>query len=175
MDRRTFLHVAALGFTGIAGCTGGDDGESTPTLTDEPTPRPTPTGTPTPTQAGTPGESTPTPTATPAPTPTPSATPTPTPAAVVVAVGPSGRLRFDPETFTITRGETVRWDWESGGHNVKPAMVPSGGEWSGSAGDEFNTFGSGHSYAYTFEVAGEYEYYCAPHRSSGMVGSFTVE
>lgn len=93
---------------------------------------------------------------------------------MTVEVGPDGRFRFDPETFEIAVGETVRWVWRAQGHNVKPASVPSGAEWEGTPGDEFATFDSGYTYSYTFDTAGTYEYYCAPHRSSGMTGSFTV-
>ena len=57
-------------------------------------------------------------------------------------------------------------------YNVTPGSAPSGSDWQGKTDDLYS---SGTTYAHTFEVAGEYEYYCEPHRSSGMVGSFTVE
>lgn len=95
--------------------------------------------------------------------------------AQTVDVGPGGELRFDPSSFTIDTGETVRWVFQSSGHNVKPDTVPSGAEWTGTPGEEFDTMDEGATYEHTFTVAGDYDYYCAPHRSAGMVASFTVE
>lgn len=88
-----------------------------------------------------------------------------------MAVGPGSRLVFDPETFEIDTGETVRWEWESPGHNVSPERQPSEADWPG---DDESTYGSGRTYAYTFTVPGRYEYHCDPHQSVGMTGSFTV-
>jgi plastocyanin len=194
MDRRTFLRASMpAALVGLAGCSGGD-GTPTPGATDSPTATPTdtPTDSPTPTATDTPADSsTPTesrtPTDTQAPTETPAATesstPTDTPTAtatatpvpdLTVAVGPEGRVVFDPETFTIGAGDTVLWEWVSGGHNVSPddGGQPAGADW---AGDDDGTFGSGHTYAYTFDTPGEYSYHCDPHQSVGMRGSFTVE
>lgn len=178
MDRRTLLRMTGgVVIATIAGCTGGNGGGNdgaTPTATppdESPTATPTPTASPTPA----PTES-PTPTAEPTATPSPSPTPEPTAtAAQVVEVGPDGSFRFRPDDFTIAAGETVRWVWRSGGHNVKVESTPSGTEWGGTPGGEFDTFGQGHTYTHSFEVAGRYEYYCAPHRSSGMTGGFSVE
>jgi plastocyanin len=107
--------------------------------------------------------------ATPTPTPTDDSTPEP---AQRVVVAPEGQLRFDPETFSIAAGDTVLWEWDGGGHNVSPGSQPSDADWSG---DDEELYSSGHTYTYTFEVTGEYEYHCDPHQGSGMVGSFTVE
>jgi len=107
-------------------------------------------------------------------TPTATATQTPTTPAgetQVVSVGADG-LRFSPDSFEIQPGDTVRWEWESDNHNVKPSEVPDGSDWSGTPDSEI--FDSGHTYSYTFETPGEYSYYCNPHRSVGMAGSFTV-
>lgn len=176
MDRRTLLRMTGgVAIATIAGCTGGDgggNGGATPTATppdESPTATPTPTASPTPTTTESP---TPTAEATPSPTPTPEPTAT---AAQVVEVGPDGSFRFRPDDFTIAAGETVRWVWRSGGHNVKVESTPSGVGWDGTPGGEFDTFGQGHTYTHTFEVTGRYEYYCAPHRSSGMTGGFSVE
>ena len=188
MRRRTFLQRSSLlAAVGLAGCTGDDQGstETAPPATDtrSATPETGPettsaagTPTPSPTQAATsasePGTETETPTPTPTETPTPTATPRPA-VDQEVKVGP-GSLAFEPKSFQIATGETVRWIWESGGHNVKPSTVPDGADWTGTAGGEYETYDEGHVHTYTFEVAGTYEYYCAPHRSSGMTGSFTV-
>jgi plastocyanin len=192
MDRRTFLRASIpAALVGLAGCSGGDGtptpgvtGSPTPTetraptdspaATDAPTDSPTPTDTRTPTETRAPTDSH-TATDSPTPTDTPTATRTATPVPdVTVAVGPEGRVVFEPETFTIGAGDTVLWEWASGGHNVSPdeGGQPSGADW---AGDDDGTFGSGHTYAYTFETPGEYSYHCDPHQSIGMRGSFTVE
>ncbi|MFB6118810.1 plastocyanin/azurin family copper-binding protein [Halosegnis sp.] len=119
------------------------------------------------------GDATPTPTETETDTPTETETATATASAdMTVTVGPGGSLAFDPETFTISTGDTVRWEWDSAGHNVSPEQTPSGADWSGKDDD---TYDAGTTYAYTFDVAGEYKYHCDPHQSIGMVGSFTVE
>jgi plastocyanin len=120
-------------------------------------------------------------TATPEPTDAPtsvsttasSPTDSPTPDQAVI-VGPGGGLSFEPASFQIAVGDTVRWTWDAGSHNVKSSSTPDGSDWTGTPGDEFDTFGRGYTYTHTFEVAGTYEYYCAPHRGSGMTGSFTV-
>ncbi|MFB6308299.1 MAG: plastocyanin/azurin family copper-binding protein, partial [Haloarculaceae archaeon] len=116
---------------------------------------------------------TPTPAPTDTTTSTPTDTATPTPAGdQIVEVGVDG-FNFGPDSFTISTGDTVTWVW--GNHNVVPATTPDGAEWSGTPGAPDRTFDSGYTYSHTFEVAGTYEYYCAPHRSVGMTGSFTVE
>jgi plastocyanin len=158
MDRRTFLRrVAPVGAVAVAGCSGGEPTE-TEASTDTQTATDTTTTTPT-----TEGTATAEETATGTPTTEPD---------VTVTVAPGGSLRFDPETFTVVAGDTVQWVWESSGHNVTPGSAPSGSNWQGKTDDLYS---SGTTYAHTFEVTGEYEYYCEPHRSSGMVGSFTVE
>ena len=88
-----------------------------------------------------------------------------------VAVGDG--LNFDPESFEISVGDTVLWEWVGNGHNVSydESNVPAGTDWEG---DDDSLYNEGHFHAHTFEDAGEYEYYCQPHRSSGMVGNFTV-
>ena len=164
-SRRQFLAVVTAGVaTGLAGCSG--DG-ATPTETSTETPTETSTETPTETSTETPTE---TPTATEAPTATETATPT-VDADQQVTVAPDGELRFEPETFEISAGDTVLWEWDAGLHNIKTESVPSGSDWTGTAGSD--TFGSGHTYSYTFETPGEYEYYCNPHESF-MRGTFTV-
>ncbi|MDS0278556.1 plastocyanin/azurin family copper-binding protein [Halomicroarcula sp. S1AR25-4] len=169
-SRRRFLAALAAGVTGsLAGC-GGDGGGETPQSTATATDTTTATATPTATETATP---TPTQTATPTDTPTATETATPVDAAQRVLVGP-GDFVFDPETFAVPVGSTVRWEWRSSNHNVKPATTPDGSDWTGTPGDAGQTFDTGYTYTYTFETAGEYEYYCAPHRSVGMTGSFTV-
>ena len=35
-----------------------------------------------------------------------------------VTVGPNGSLSFSPDPITISAGDTVKWTWANGGHNV---------------------------------------------------------
>jgi len=93
--------------------------------------------------------------------------------AVVVDVAEED-FRFTPEHFEIDVGQTVKWVWRSGGHNVRVDSKPDGSDWSGTAGGATDTYPEGHELVATFETPGEYDYYCAPHRSLGLEGSFTV-
>ncbi|WP_415379986.1 plastocyanin/azurin family copper-binding protein [Halosimplex sp. TS25] len=173
MDRRRFLQVGAATLaTAVAGCglrtgseTPPEEGHSSPTQT------PRDTATPGPTESATP-EPTPTPTATPEPTPTPTAT-VPPEAAQVIAVA-EGERTFDPQVFEIDAGETVAWVWHNSGHNVRATARPRGSDFTGTPGEDEDLYGEGYTFSHTFDVAGEYEYYCYPHRSIDMAGSFTV-
>lgn len=108
---------------------------------------------------------------------------TETPGVVDVAVGPDGRLRFDPETVEITVGDTVRWSFESAGHNVtaKPGAsekvsIPDDAEpfasYEGDMHYAINDVGT--TYEHTFSTPGEYTYVCEPHADQGMVGDVIV-
>lgn len=83
-------------------------------------------------------------------------------------------FQFTPEQFEITAGSTVKWVWRDGGHNVRPDEIPEGSDWDGTDGGDSTTYPEGHELVSTFETSGEYDYYCAPHRSLGLRGSFTV-
>jgi len=191
MNRRHLLQLSAGALaSAVAGCGQGadtdqpaDGGDATPTAspTETPadggeTPTASPTAEPTSTAEPTP-TATPDPDATPTQTPTPTATPTPSPTprdvAQVVKVGDSA-LSFAPDAFEISTGETVVWVWHSSGHNVRPESTPSGSDFSGTPGGDGELYDEGHEFSFTFETPGEYEYYCNPHRSAGMTGSFTV-
>jgi plastocyanin len=170
MDRRTLLRSGVpLVAVGIAGCTGdgsdgGGDGDG-----DEDSPSPSPTDSPEPTDS--PAESpTESPTASPEPTEMETQTPLPD-VAQVVAVGPGGDLRFQPDSFEVAVDDTVRWEWESGGHNVSPTSVAAGSDWEG---HDDTLYDEGTTHSHTFETAGDYDYVCQPHEGAGMTGSFTV-
>lgn len=164
--------MAVASALGVAGCSGSEAGDGTP---------PSQTGTRTPDETPSPEstdemEATETPRETASPTPTRTPTPTPRPAvAAEVAVGAGGAFRFDPDRVTVAAGDTVRWVWAAQGHNVRPGSVPAGADWTGTAGGDGDTFDAGHVYTHGFEVAGTYDYYCAPHRSAGMTGTVVVE
>lgn len=82
-----------------------------------------------------------------------------------VAVGPGGQLVFEPAEVQIQPGGTVRWVWESGGHNVSPES----GDWGHEPIED-----QGFTYEHTFEQAGENPYVCTPHASAGMEGTVMV-
>ena len=98
-------------------------------------------------------------------------------------------LVFDPEEITIAPGDTVVWDNVGAvGHSVTAYEdgIPSDAEYFASGGfaseqaardgypGEGNILG-GETYEYTFEVPGDYEYFCIPHEAVGMVGTVHVE
>jgi plastocyanin len=79
---------------------------------------------------------------------------------------------FDPPEVHIKAGESVKWTWVSGSHNVVSgaACTPDGKFTSGSS-----TIGPGSTFSHTFDTAGTYPYYCDPHCGIGMVGKVIVE
>ena len=93
--------------------------------------------------------------------------------AQVVEVASDG-FQFDPGSFEIDAGETVHWIWKEGGHNVRVREKPDGSDWTGTPGTASDTYGEGYEHGHTFETPGEYVYFCAPHQTLGLVGSFTV-
>lgn len=89
------------------------------------------------------------------------------PETVVVSVD-STNLRFTPSSITIDEGDTVRFFW--GGQALPHNAV-----------EVDDTFNSGEpesdvDYSFTFEfgTAGEYDFFCEPHRSVGMEGVVLV-
>lgn len=105
-------------------------------------------------------------------------------AAATVAVGPDKRLRFEPETVEISVGETVKWTFESPGHNVSAKTGASPKVELPDGAEEFASYeGSNHfaidevgsTYSHTFEVPGKYVYVCVPHAGQGMVATVNVK
>jgi plastocyanin len=91
-----------------------------------------------------------------------------------VVVGPDGEFVFDPAELEIRPGTTVRWVWDSNNHNVVVDDQPEGVEWEGTEGGAGTTYDAGHTYEFTFEQEGTYEYACEPHRAAGMLGTVVV-
>ena len=95
-----------------------------------------------------------------------------------VDVGPG--FDFTPADVVIYIGDTVRWTWVSGLHNVESGV---GGVHDGifRSGNPVSTPGT--AFEVTFDQAyvganpvteNTYDYYCAVHFGSGMVGSVQV-
>ncbi|WP_336338313.1 cupredoxin domain-containing protein [Haloarcula brevis] len=118
-------------------------------------------------------------------TETPTEMETGTPSAHTVEMTDS--LNFEPETLTVSVGDTV--DWVTTGavaHSVTAyeedlpdgaAYFASGEFDSESAARKSYPQGSvstDETYSHTFETAGEFPYFCIPHES-GMVGTVVVE
>jgi len=96
-----------------------------------------------------------------------------------VSVGPG--FTFSPADITIEVGDTIRWVWAGGFHNVESGVdsIHDGNFRSGDATSELGT-----TYEVLFDAAfllahpisgSTYPYYCVVHESYGMVGSVTVE
>ncbi|HEY9889442.1 MAG TPA: plastocyanin [Candidatus Obscuribacterales bacterium] len=94
----------------------------------------------------------------------------------------AGLLVFEPAKLTVKPGDTVTWvNNKMAPHNVifDASNVPGGDK---GLADKLShdqlTFAPGENYSTTFSAdmpAGDYGYYCAPHRGAGMVGTITVE
>ena len=77
-------------------------------------------------------------------------------------------LNFIPSSFTLSVGDTVRFEWTAGSHNTVSTDVPAGA-------DSWNSpLNSGNqSYDYVVSVEGVYAYECTFH--AGQDGEFTAE
>lgn len=91
-----------------------------------------------------------------------------------VTVGPGGELVFEPADLTIAPGTTVKFVWDSPGHNIVVENQPSGANWQGTKGGASKLFDPPHTHSHAFDTEGTYDYYCAPHKQAGMVGSIEV-
>ncbi len=105
-------------------------------------------------------------------------------------IGMSTRA-FEPIGMTVEAGTTVRWrNTDRGVHTVtayeddipeEATYFATGGFDSEQAAKDawYNGTDGGldpqEAFEYTFEVPGEYDYYCIPHEAAGMVGTVVVE
>jgi len=184
MNRRSFLQGFGLTVAAaLAGC-----GTAGPAATDAPGESPTPPGTPAVTATESPiptaEQTAPGTATTSAGTEAPGSPATTAGGEIVeVSAGPEGRLRFRPETVEISAGDTVRWTFDSPGHNVttlpgssEKVTIPEGAELFASyEGDQHFAINEvGTTFEHTFTVPGEYVYVCAPHEDQGMVGTVVV-
>jgi plastocyanin len=79
---------------------------------------------------------------------------------------------FDPPEVHIKAGQTVRWVWVSGSHNVvSGSSCTADGNFTSGASSQ----GPGSQFDHTFEAKGTFPYYCDPHCGLGMVGKVIVE
>lgn len=82
--------------------------------------------------------------------------------------------RFTPASVKIKVGQTVRWTWKGGQHNVVSGTCDeSGGTPDGRFRSGPPVLGGGLDQA--FPTAGTFPYYCEPHCTSGMKGEIIVE
>lgn len=83
-----------------------------------------------------------------------------------------GLLVFEPKTLTVAPGDTVTWvNNKMAPHNVIFDKAPD-------LSQKKLTFAPGEKtdpVTFTDDMAaGDYGYYCAPHRGAGMVGTITL-
>ncbi|WP_276272430.1 plastocyanin/azurin family copper-binding protein [Haloarcula litorea] len=101
-----------------------------------------------------------------------------------------GAKVFRPQTLEVAPGTTVTWlNTSKQGHTVTAYEdgLPEGADYFASG--EFDgeqaareawgnstdgTLFEGQAYSHTFEVRGEYPYFCIPHERGGMVGTVVV-
>jgi plastocyanin len=93
----------------------------------------------------------------------------------------NGMLAFEPAKITVKPGDTVKWVINKvPPHNVvfDVASVPGGDKaLATSLSHKKLEMAPGSSFEVTIPAdapAGDYSYYCEPHRGAGMVGKITV-
>ena len=88
--------------------------------------------------------------------------------AVDVTMGSGGNLVFEPSEISISAGDTVHFvNGMLPPHNV---IVEDHPELS----HEGLLFAPGESFDITFTDAGDYTFWCAPHKGAGMIGQAHV-
>merc|ERR1711935_1029700 len=88
----------------------------------------------------------------------------------------TGGLQFVPAKISICKGDTVKWINNKGGpHNVvfDEDNIPSGVDQEKISMDD-QLGEEGDTFKMSFDTAGEYGYYCEPHRGAGMNAALTV-
>jgi plastocyanin len=90
-------------------------------------------------------------------------------------------LNFSPASVTIPAGGTVEWrNTAIMRHTVTadPALAKDAADVHlppGAQAFDSGDVPAGQLYRHTFDVPGEYRYFCKPHESDGMVGTVTVQ
>jgi halocyanin-like protein len=87
---------------------------------------------------------------------------------VTVQVGAGDGLAFSPTAVRVDSGTTVTWEWtgEGGSHNV----ADEDGKFESELMQE-----EGATFEYAFEEGGNTQYFCSPHKGSGMKAAVIVE
>jgi len=89
----------------------------------------------------------------------------------------SGQLVFVPAKITVCKGDSVKWTNNKGGpHNVvfDEDAIPAGvNQEKISMDDQLGE--EGDTFTMKFDEAGEYQYYCEPHRGAGMGAVLIVQ
>jgi|TARA_R100001460_G_scaffold30483_2_gene60174 plastocyanin len=89
--------------------------------------------------------------------------------AVDVKMGSNGNLAFEPSEITISAGDTVHFVNEAlPPHNIIVEARPD-------LSREALLFAPGETQDIVFADAGEYEFWCGPHKGAGMTGTIHVE
>jgi plastocyanin len=77
---------------------------------------------------------------------------------------------FTPGSTKIKVGQTVRWTWAGGSHNVvSGSNCTDDGKFKSGAPQ------AGGTYEKKFETAGTFPYFCEPHCAMNMTGEVVVE
>jgi len=88
--------------------------------------------------------------------------------AIDVTMGSGGNLVFEPSEISVSAGDTVHFvNSMLPPHNV---IVENHPELS----HEGLLFAPGESFDITFTEAGDYTFWCAPHKGAGMIGTAHV-
>lgn len=93
----------------------------------------------------------------------------------------SGQLKFEPSTLTVKTGDTVKWmNNKLPPHNIvfDDKNIPGDKALATKMSHDQLMFSPGETYEVTFTSdmpAGDYNYFCAPHRGAGMAGKITLE
>jgi len=90
----------------------------------------------------------------------------------------SGQLVFVPDELKICKGDSVTWVNNKGGpHNVvfDEEAIPGGVSVESISMNDGEQLGDeGATFTKKFETAGDYKYFCEPHRGAGMNAALTV-
>lgn len=76
---------------------------------------------------------------------------------------------FRPANLNVMVGDTIIWSWISGEHTTTSDIIPAGAD----SWDMIVDFSTA-DFSYIVTVPGTYTYYCIPHQSMGMAGSFVA-
>lgn len=78
-------------------------------------------------------------------------------------------FEFNPRNLMVSVGDTVTWFWHDGVHTTTSELIPAG-----AASWDSPISSTSPSFSYVVSHPGTYTYFCQPHQSMGMTGSFTA-